>query len=261
MYCANCGTKVSGQFCSSCGKGVGGSKCPKCGNTPEPGAEFCNMCGTGMAGAPGHARAAGSGRAAGVGSGDSSKVAWWISGALLMGIILVVVWPVIQGGNSAAPLQQQSPQNAASTDLNSMTPRAAADALFDRVMRAAAAGDAGEFGQFLPMAIAAHERAQPLDADGKYHLATLLFQGSSFAESLAVVEEVLADDPNHLLALSAAGRAAAEMGDSAAARTYYTHMLDVWNGELARDLPEYQAHEGERAQIEQAAEAFLGTGG
>lgn len=261
MYCVNCGTKVSGQFCSSCGKGVGGSKCPKCGNTPEPGAEFCNMCGTGIAAAPGHAGAGGSGRPAGVGAGDSSKVAWWIAGALLTGIILMVVWPVIRGENSAALPQPQRPQNAASIDLNSMTPRQAADALFDRVMRAAAAGDAGEFEQFLPMAIAAHERAQPLDADGKYHLATLLFQGSSFAESLAVVEEVLADDSNHLLALSAAGRAAAEMGDSAAARTYYTHMLEVWNGELARDLPEYQAHEGERAEIEQAAEAFLGTGG
>lgn len=255
MYCENCGAKTAGNFCSSCGTAAGGALCSKCGHKPEPGATFCNKCGTKMA-----ARAGGPG-GGGAGAGDGSKLAWWISGALLVGIILVSAWPVIQGGDSAALPQPQRTQDASSVDLNSMSPRQAADALFDRVMRAASAGDQGEFEQFLPMAIAAHQLAEPLDADGKYHLSTLFYQSSSFAESLAVAEEVLAGDPNHLLLLSSAARAAVAMDDSATARTHFTHMLEVWNGELARDLPEYQAHEGERSQMEQAAEAFLGTGG
>ena len=51
----------------------------------------------------------------------------------------------------------------AGVDLSSMTPREAADRLFNRVMTAVAADDSTEVVSFLPMAIRSLELAEPLD--------------------------------------------------------------------------------------------------
>jgi TPR repeat protein len=55
--------------------------------------------------------------------------------------------------------------------------RDAADRLFDRVMRAVAVGDSAQAGALLPMAIAAYQRARPLDHDALYHLSVLQRNG------------------------------------------------------------------------------------
>ena len=165
MKCLSCGTAAqAGRFCSDCGAALEKSKCQGCGHQPPAGARFCNQCGSAMGGSP-------------IRPGSSgNQVAWWMAGALLLGLIMVIAYPVYgPGGAAAPPLAAVGPAGgvaggAAAVDLSSMTPREAADRLFNRVMTAVSANDNTEVVNFLPMAIRAlelafgHRRQVPLGA-------------------------------------------------------------------------------------------------
>ena len=54
-----------------------------------------------------------------------------------------------------------------------MSPRQAADRLFNRVMAASENGDTAEALQFAPMALQAYDNLGTLDNDARYHVALL----------------------------------------------------------------------------------------
>ena len=196
MKCPSCGAaSEGGRFCANCGAALGTPKCPDCGHQPPAGARFCNQCGNPMGGSPTRAGSSG------------NQVAWWMAGALLLGLILVIAYPAYGPGRAAAPPPVAAGPVAgpAGVDLSSMTPREAADRLFNRVMTAVAADDSTEVVSFLPMAIRALELAAPLDTDGKFHLVLLRLTGQFNAEALEGAEEILSEQPNHLLGLAMAG--------------------------------------------------------
>ncbi|HZD03456.1 MAG TPA: hypothetical protein VE173_01015, partial [Longimicrobiales bacterium] len=212
-------------------------------------------------------------RPAAVGAAQASRVGsqagWWVAGAVLVVLILIVAYPVLRqdevartsGPSAMAPAAggSQAPGSGPSAvDLSSMTPRQAADMLYDRVMRAVSAGDTAQFTGFLPMAIAAYDRARPLDADGFFHKALLQQTGGDFEAALATAREGLEDDPDHLLLLAAAAESAHSAGDEDAAREYYGHLLDVWDQEQAKDLEEYQLHAQMLPGLRQQAQELLG---
>jgi tetratricopeptide (TPR) repeat protein len=139
-----------------------------------------------------------------------------------------------------------------------MTPRQAADRLFDRVMRAASAGDSAQALQFLPMAIQAYERAQPLDLDGAFHLSTLQRTGMNQQSALTTAQAALEQDQNHLLLLHAAAEAARELGETALAGEYYQRILDLYDSEANLQKPAYVAHENMMESIRTNAAAQVG---
>lgn len=255
MKCTNCGLEVSGRFCSNCGAAQGAAKCPKCGQESGPGARFCNECGTAIAGGGAGAAAPGPAAAA----GPANQAVWYMAGALMVGLILVVAYPVYGPGRTAPPPPPTAPPSASAVDLSSMTPRQAADRLFNRVMSAASAGDAAEVTNFLPMAIGAHELVEDLDADGKFHLVLLRMQGSLNEDALASAEEILADQPGHLLGLAGAADASLALGDSASARAFYQRWLDVYDAEMAKGLPEYSDHSALLPTMRATAQALIGN--
>ena len=254
MKCPSCGTTAAGgRFCSNCGAAFGTIPCPTCGHEPPAGAHFCNQCGNAMAGS----------RAS---HGDSgNRLAWWMAGALLVGLILVIAYPVYGPDRPAAsPPVAAGPGvgpsgGPANIDLSSMTPREAADRLFNRVMTAVAADDSAEVVRFLPMAIRSFELAEPPDADGKFHLVLLRLTGQFNAEALAGAEEILSEHPNHLLGLAMAGNASLALGDSVAAREYYRRWLDAYDTETEKDLLEYQDHAPMFPAMQSTAEALAGN--
>lgn len=187
-----------------------------------------------------------------------NQVAWWMAGALLLGLILVIAYPVYGPGRSATPPPLASGPGAgpAAVDLSSMTPREAADRLFNRVMTAVEADDSTEVVSFLLMAIRALELAEPLDTDGKFHLVLLRLTGHFNAEALEGAEGILSEQPNHLLGLAMAGDASLALGDSATARTYYGRWLDVYETETSKDLLEYRDHAPMFPEMQIRAEAL-----
>ena len=257
--CSRCGAPAAGNFCSSCGASVVTLSCPACGHTPAPGARFCTRCGAGLAGEGGAAvtRAPdGSGSQNEVVPGGGGSVAWWIAGGSLVALITLAAWPVIRtgapdpglntGASPAVPGAAAGPVvgGGAPPDLSSMTPREAADRLYDRVMNAVTMSDEATVQGFLPMALAAYDLARPLDADGLYHLAVLQRAGADFAASLATAEEGLATNRDHLLLLAASGEAAEGVEDEATARERWQRFLDVFDQQRSMGLEEYGAHEG-----------------
>jgi tetratricopeptide (TPR) repeat protein len=124
-------------------------------------------------------------------------------------------------------------------------------------MEAVSRNDSAQALAFLPMAIAAYDRARPLDHDGLFHLSQLNRAAMNVDAALAGAEEILAADPNHVLALKAAADAAVELGRLEDAEGFYRRLLEAYPREVGRALPEYEAHSGEMEAARSAAEAFL----
>lgn len=254
-YCPDCGRPANGNFCQHCGAKLGGRFCNQCGAKAGPAAAFCNQCGATVDGGAGGRRAA----AAAVVGGQN--LPWWIAGAAMFVLIVVLGVRMVQPGGPSAPAAAAPggvPAGAGMPpDLSSMTPREAADRLFDRVMRSVSASDSVAAQQFLPMAIAAYDRARPLDHDGLFHLSLLNRAAMNLDVALAGAEEVLAAEPNHILALSAAAEAAIDLERLDDAAGYYRRLVEAYPQETTRALPEYQGHSNLMESARVAAEAFL----
>jgi len=178
-------------------------------------------------------------------------------------MIIVLAWPTVTGSRSSAPAGGTPAAGSAvgpsAVDLSTMTPREAADRLFNRVMTAAANGDSVEARSFLPMAIQSYQRAQPLDLDGLFHLSLLQRTGLQLDSALVTAQRILDKNPDHLLGLAAAAEAAAELGRDDLAKGYYQRLLDVYDAESAKQLEEYVAHERVIADEKGEAESYLLT--
>lgn len=253
--CPECGRAATGNFCQHCGSALGGRFCDQCGAKTAPAAAFCNQCGAKM-------RSAGRGGAAGSVLGGQN-LPWWIAGAAMFVVILVVGVRMVQ---PAGPVAQPTPNPTAPfagggsgtpPDLSSMTMRESADRLFNRVMASVSQGDSAQARQFLPMAIDAYTLARPLDHDGLFHLSLLNRTAMNFEEALANAQEVLAEDPNHLLALTAAAEAAADLQRTDEAAGYYRRVLEGFDAQMARGLTEYADHANFLQSVRGEAEAFL----
>lgn len=237
MKCPNCGADANGAFCGDCGTPLKGAKCKGCKAALAPGANFCTSCGTAVRET----------------SKGGTTAIWYVAGAGLLVLILALLWP--RGGNDGSspndgrvPIGQITDEGTSAPAAGTQpplsgTPREQADRLFNRVMSEQAGGDTTQAKFFLPMALEAYGMAGDLDADGLYHLALLQDLGGDYTGARATAEQILTTSPNHLLALSAAGNAARNEGDRAAAKRYYDRFLAAYAAESTRtDLPEYRDH-------------------
>ncbi|HEX2203957.1 MAG TPA: zinc-ribbon domain-containing protein [Longimicrobium sp.] len=251
--CPACGAAASGRFCNQCGGAITAA-CAACGNPLPKGARFCNQCGTAVGAAPAAAR-------------RPSPLPWIVAAAAVVALGGVLLFRAGEeeapapfapapGAEVAAPGAGAAPGGgAASVDLASMTPREAADRLFNRVMTAAAGGDSAQARQFLPMALAAYGRVSPLDDDGRYHVATLHLVGGDWAAARAQSDTILAGSPRHLFALFTAAKAEEGRGNRAGAQALYRRFMEAYRTEAGRgDIPEYRDHAQALPAIRQEAE-------
>lgn len=256
--CPACGAQASGRFCEHCGVALSAA-CRECGNPLPRGARFCNMCGA--TAAPPTTAAA-----------RPSVLPWAVAGVSLAALLAVLVVPRLGGRQqqetAVQPPFAQAPSapgaaggipqgNPGAVDLSSMTPREAADRLFNRVMTAVSNNDTAQALRFLPMAVAAYERVDSLDADGRYHLGALELVGGQWDAARAQADTMLAAAPTHLFGLFVAARAEAGRGNAAAAKEFYRRFLQAYDQEIAKKRPEYEEHgqglPAMKAEAEQAA--------
>lgn len=213
--------------------------CGECGANLVPGARFCTSCGTEVAASGSAPR-----RQTAAAGADRGNLPWYIAGAVLLVLIIVLTVPLIRGDQ--APARGTAPFGAGAAPGTPPplqgTPREQADRLFNRVMTAREAGNMAEARQFVPMAVQAYAMSEPLDDDGLYHLAAVRVVGGDADGARAAAERILSNNPNHLLALGIAAEAMQTAGDMEAAREYHRRYLAAYETEVGRQLPEYLDH-------------------
>ncbi len=139
------------------------------------------------------------------------RLALWVGAAVLVGVAIMigVDWPMETSAPAAdataGGAQAFAPPPVAPPPAQS--PRMVADQLFNRAMTAYETGQAQQAAVFLPEAITAYQRLEPLDADGLFHLALLQLAAGNTGESRVTSDRILATAPNHLLGLAAAAQA------------------------------------------------------
>ena len=247
MKCPSCQTESSGAYCPECGTPLKAT-CRACKATLPPNARFCIECGAAV-------------------RRGRSNAPWYIAGAALVALIVVVLLP----GASSAP-GAASPQSApmlsggAETGAPSAdagpppltgTPREQADRLFNLIMENKEKGDTAKAKFFVPMGVQAYGMAGDLDADGLYHLSLLQALGGNGRDAVATAEKILAKSPAHLLGLAAAAQGAAQAGDVKAAQGYYRRFLDAYATESTKQLPEYRDHAAALPVYRADAEKYL----
>ncbi len=233
--CGRAGNPADANFCSGCGGALRGPPCVSCEEPSRPGDRFCIQCGTALGEPPRAQRWA----------SRSVWIPWGIVGVMGLGIIVFLVLDSSTGGRDLTLAPPGTPVNVgalgptSSVDLGSMTPREAAERLFNRVMTAVEAGDSVEAQMFLPMAIASYGRIGQLTLDDHFHLSLLHGAAGDGASALTVAESGLAVRSTHLLCLAAAAGGALLLGEIDQATGYYQRFVDVYEEERASGLEEY----------------------
>ena len=210
--CPNCGAQTSGKFCSECGATLGPRACPKCGAQLSARAKFCPECG--FAAAP----KAGAGAAAGGAAMAGARMPWIIAGVSLIALMATIIAmvtrrPAAAASADGAPFAQGGNPGRATTDISNMTPRDAADRLFNRVMTAAESGDSQQVQFFGPMTVQAYANVQPLDADGHMHVGSIQLLLGNAAAARAEADTIARTSRTHLFASLLRARAAEQSGD------------------------------------------------
>ena len=246
--CPRCGKPAGGKFCGSCGAALSQPTCPSCRTALRAGVRFCHVCGTPL----GRSKQRPAARAA---------TAAWI--AATAGLLVVVVLVAVRyiGGSQSADRVPTGPASAPVTvpDISRMSPRERADRLFDRIVRAAEAGDTEQVTQFQPMALSAYAMLGQQDSDSRYHVGLIHTLAGNFAAARAQLDTLRAVEPDHLLG-AMLGFTLAELTDDADGREQaYRAFLEAYDAEIASQKAEYLAHEPAIQSFLTAARRELGA--
>lgn len=255
--CPKCGREASGKYCSNCGTPLEATRyCSSCGSPVEGDDLFCAECG-----APTGPRPRKPLRA---------YLPWILSGLALVFFAVAITFFVrgqatpraegapptggvidetggagaAAGGAPAAGAQGQAGMPSME-ELQSMGPREAADRLFERSMQLEESGTNREQAQFFArMGLRAYSQVPPseIDADARFHIGLLELEGGQTAAAAAEADTILADQPNHLLGLLLAARAAEAAGDSGRSAREFRRFLQSAGTTDLDSRPEYQAH-------------------
>lgn len=272
--CPACGQEASGRFCSHCGTSLEGpNQCRECGNELPPDGLYCNLCGAprvnpSAPAAPPLPPASALNQPAAA-PRSSSNLPWAIAAGALVALLAVILVPRFRDEPAApAPVSGPpitgapagAPGGAAGVDLASMTPREAADRLFNRVMQNVSSGDSAQARQFLPMALMAYDRVPDLDLDGYYHVAVLQLVNADPQSARAAAETILSAEPDHLFGLFTAAQAEQAMGNQETARELYQRFLDRFDAQVDSDRPEYRDHAQVLPAMREEAESAVAGG-
>ena len=144
--------------------------------------------------------------------------------------------------NTTAATSQKTAVSGQPPDLSEMTPREAADRLFNRVMMADEQGNAAEVERFTPMAVSAYEMLESLDSDALFHVGLIHAAAGEIEEARNYAERLKAVAPNHLLAALLDHRLAEADNNATAAAAAASRFHDHYDEEISIGRPEYEHH-------------------
>ncbi len=228
-------------------------KCPVCGASNPARAKFCGECGAPM-------RAAAAAASTSAPAGRGAVLPWFVAGCFVIALqttIIVVslhragdaVPDAVASANSAAPVASRG----AAPDISNLSPREAADRLYERIARAAESGDTAQVQFFSPMAENAYANITPLDADGHLHLGLIYLANGNSAGAMAEGDSISRQFGTHLFGPLLKARGAAAAHNTAAAREAYRVFLANYDAERRKNLPEYTQHDALLTETRAAA--------
>ncbi len=212
------------------------SKCPSCQVVLNSDAKFCHACGVSVEG-----------------SGQAKNTRWKTT-ALVAAMAVAVGGSVLLLGNFVTQRENVSPSSTNSAagnfpkqtdqpvDLSTMSPREAADRLFNRVMASDESGDVAQAIQFAPMALEAYRLANPIDADAQYHVGLISLVLGNFEDVQKQIDGLKQFSANHLLAMALEFKMAKRIGDEKSASAILPLFSAAYETELGKGRPEYEAH-------------------
>ena len=163
--------------------------------------------------------------------------------------------PALAPAPFAQPLSAPFPASSQSVNLASMSPREAADRLFNRVMAASESGNTEEASRFAPMALQAYEQLETLDNDARYHVALIHLTTGNVKGARVQIDELRRAVPSHLLALMVEHQIAERGGDKAAAARARKSFLAAFDAEAATGRVEYRDHGSSIDRFREAAQS------
>lgn len=248
IKCPGCGKSAAGNFCSHCGTPIV-TVCPECDAGVKPGSRVCHECGASLVAAPPKQL-------------NAQAIAPWaaiVIAMLALGVALAALFDRGSGAATPSPFSQltspAAPAPGQPVDLASMSPREAADRLYNRAMAASEKGDFVEALKFAPMALQAYEGLGSLDNDARYHVALLRLTTEDINGARVQIEMLRQSAPNHLLAFMLEHQIAERGGKKESAARAYKSFLAAYDAEMAAGRAEYQDHQGSIERFREAAQA------
>jgi len=221
---------------SNAGQRPATATCPSCRIAVQPDARYCHGCGASLHSQPERKRL------------DRKTVALVIAGAAGAAAVAIVAG-LFLSQYKAAPSLSPPPATdgsaampAPAIDLSSMTPREAADRLFNRVMMASEQGNTEEAQQFVPMALQAYGRVAELDADAHYHMGRIYMVAGDIENARKQIAILKQFAPNHLLGLLLEHTIAEQLGDRDAAASAKAAFAAAYDAEVKTGKTEYRDH-------------------
>jgi hypothetical protein len=230
MTCPTCGAQATGKFCHNCGAALGKRACAKCGAALSGGAKFCHSCGAPTA------------PAVGATPGRTGGIPWFLVGGAVVVLLVIVAVVQLRPGTPPPAPGVPAPQPSGPVDLSQLTPREAADRLFDRVMISREAGKLDTAAFFAPMALRAYGMLGELDADARFHIGLLEIAAGNPAAAEAQADTLAQSVRTHLYAFMLRADAARARGDTAAARQADQAFLQHYDAEIGANRAEYAPH-------------------
>ncbi|HKT59285.1 MAG TPA: hypothetical protein VJQ46_04495 [Gemmatimonadales bacterium] len=164
--------------------------------------------------------------------------------ALLLAVLVMVSQtPTAPTVAAAADATAADAADGPAPDISAMSPRERFDRLYNRVMRAAQAGDEATVARFTPMALMAYGQLDSLDADARYHAALLEVHSGDMTGPSALADTILARQPGHLFGYIIRGTVARWQKDDAALERAYDGFLEHYDAEIKAARPEYGEHQ------------------
>lgn len=127
-------------------------------------------------------------------------------------------------------------------DLSTMTPRQAADRLFNRIMMASEQGNKAQAMRFVPMAVQAYGMAGAVDADAHYHLGLIHLVAGDIEKMREQIGMIRQRAPSHLLAFILDYTLADRSGNKAAAAAAVAGFTAAYDMEIKTARQEYADH-------------------
>jgi hypothetical protein len=178
--------------------------------------------------------------------GSAMSLPWVVAAIALLAFIALVAGQKFGANRPEAAVDASTPSAPVAgraPDISQMSPAERAIGLHDRIMRLREAGKKDSVQFFAPMAIAAFEMLGALDSDSRYDLGMIGWAAENSALAKAQADTILQQQPNHLLGLILAARAARLRNDAAGERSFYQRFVAAEPAERTKGLAEYLTHE------------------